>query len=411
MVPPFQCLFFDNYGTSSNYFTGTPGISQCPIAPGETLTYTFQATQYGTSWYHSHFSLQIAVGLAGPIVIHGPTSADYDVDVGPIFLTDWFHTSVWDIWVETQRVLALEQPEAQNGLINGMNPYPGCTASNAKCISGAQRFEVAFEPGKRYLFRVIGALMNGYQKFAVDGHTMTVVASDLVPIVPYETDNIIVGGGQRYDVIIEADQTPGENYWLRAPYQTACNQNSNENANNILGIVRYRGANSTTDPTTTISPNVDDSCGDEPYASLTPWVQHDVAPNADEEYIQMGWYYEVDLVYHWTLHGSNLLIDWSSPSLLALANDNSSLAATENILVSSAPSGSFLYLIVQDLTLVNAYHPMHLHGHDFYILAQGEGTFIPGLVGLNTKNPPRRDTASSLGNGYLVLGIKMDNPG
>ena len=37
---------------------GVPGITECPIAPGQQKTYRFQATQYGTSWYHSHFSCQ-----------------------------------------------------------------------------------------------------------------------------------------------------------------------------------------------------------------------------------------------------------------------------------------------------------------------------------------------------------------
>ena len=52
------------------------------------MTYRFQATQYGTSWYHAHFSLQLANGLFGPIVIHGPTTTNYDVDLGPVMLQD-----------------------------------------------------------------------------------------------------------------------------------------------------------------------------------------------------------------------------------------------------------------------------------------------------------------------------------
>lgn len=47
---------------------GVNGITQCPIAPGDSFTYTFKATQYGTSWYHSHYSVQYADGLQGPLV-------------------------------------------------------------------------------------------------------------------------------------------------------------------------------------------------------------------------------------------------------------------------------------------------------------------------------------------------------
>ena len=38
---------------------GVNGVTQCPIAPGHSYTYKFLAGQYGTSWYHSHYSLQV----------------------------------------------------------------------------------------------------------------------------------------------------------------------------------------------------------------------------------------------------------------------------------------------------------------------------------------------------------------
>ena len=33
---------------------GVPGVTQCPIPPGTSMTYVFKATQYGTSWYHRY---------------------------------------------------------------------------------------------------------------------------------------------------------------------------------------------------------------------------------------------------------------------------------------------------------------------------------------------------------------------
>jgi hypothetical protein len=58
---------------------GVPGVSQCPIPPGGTFTYTFTADLYGTTWYHSHYSAQYAGGLIGPLVIHGPQTVPYDI--------------------------------------------------------------------------------------------------------------------------------------------------------------------------------------------------------------------------------------------------------------------------------------------------------------------------------------------
>lgn len=50
---------------------GVPSIQQCPITPGETFVYRFQAEEYGTSWWHAHYSGQYMDGIFGPMVFHG----------------------------------------------------------------------------------------------------------------------------------------------------------------------------------------------------------------------------------------------------------------------------------------------------------------------------------------------------
>ena len=75
----------------TGFYDGVPSVGQCPIAPGKSLTYQFTADLYGTSWYHSHYSAQYGGGIVGPMVIYGPLNANYDVDVGPIMLSDWYH--------------------------------------------------------------------------------------------------------------------------------------------------------------------------------------------------------------------------------------------------------------------------------------------------------------------------------
>jgi FtsP/CotA-like multicopper oxidase with cupredoxin domain len=45
------------------------------------MTYKFRATQYGTTWYHSHFSLQYAEGLYGPLIVNGPATANYELEL------------------------------------------------------------------------------------------------------------------------------------------------------------------------------------------------------------------------------------------------------------------------------------------------------------------------------------------
>lgn len=57
--------------------------------------------------------------------------------------------------------------------------------------------------------------------------------------------------------------------------------------------------------------------------------------------------------------------------------------------------------------------PLHLHGHDFYVLgAQENSVYTNALSGqLNFENPPRRDTAMLPAGGWLVLAFETNNPG
>ena len=65
---------------------------------------------------------------------------------------------------------------------------------------------------------------------------------------------------------------------------------------------------------------------------------------------------------------------------------------------------------------VPGFHPIHLHGHDFAILAQcvpddDHDCSDVANATLNLANPPRRDVAFLPNGGYLVMGFKADNPG
>lgn len=83
------------------WFDGVPSVSQAPLAPGQSLTYKFRADHYGTTWYHSHYSAQYAGGALGPIVIYGPKTEPYDVDIGPVILSDWYHPDYFSLVNDT----------------------------------------------------------------------------------------------------------------------------------------------------------------------------------------------------------------------------------------------------------------------------------------------------------------------
>lgn len=106
-------------------------------------------------------------------------------------------------------------PTAANGLINGTNVYN----------ETGSRFETAFEAGKRYRLRLVNTGADNHMRFMIDNHTLEVISTDFVPIVPYNTTNLSIGLGQRYDVIVQAKEQTSGNFWLRAIPQESCSNN------------------------------------------------------------------------------------------------------------------------------------------------------------------------------------------
>jgi FtsP/CotA-like multicopper oxidase with cupredoxin domain len=174
---------------NTNQNDGVVSITQCPTAPGDTITYKWRATQYGTTWYHSHFSLQAWEGVIGGIVIEGPASANYDEDKGVIVLSDWSHETPDQLayYAETQG-----PPLQDNGLINGTNVWG----------SVGQRFTTQFEPGTSYRLRLINTAIDTHFTFSIDNHTMTVIEADFVPVEPFTVDVLPIAIGKIFYFVI-----------------------------------------------------------------------------------------------------------------------------------------------------------------------------------------------------------------
>lgn len=50
--------------------------------------------------------------------------------------------------------------------------------------------------GKKYLLRIINTSLDTDYIFSIDNHNFTVISSDFVPIIPYNTSNIAVAIGK-----------------------------------------------------------------------------------------------------------------------------------------------------------------------------------------------------------------------
>lgn len=128
-------------------------------------------------------------------IFNGPATANYDEDLGVLFLDDWSHKSVFSLWYTARQGAP---PALENGLINGTNTYDCGSSGDSTCTGtlGA-KYETAFQPGKKYLIRVVNVATDGHFQFSIDGHKLTVIATDLVPIKPYVTDSVLISIGQR----------------------------------------------------------------------------------------------------------------------------------------------------------------------------------------------------------------------
>ena len=241
------------------WFDGVPAVQQCPIAPGSCFTYSFLADLYGTSWYHSHYSAQYAGGLVGPMIIHGPSQVQYDYDLGPVMLSDTYHTEYFKI---VEQVMGVGQPPpfSDNNLINGKMNY-NCsliTDPTVHCTPNAGLSKFKFHSGKKHRLRLINSGAEGIQRFRIDGHNMTIIANDFVPIQPYTTNVVTLGIGQRSDVIVEGVGTPTSTYWMRSDLSPTCDLTNQPSA---LAAIYYENANTNAKPTTTATPYDDSKCG------------------------------------------------------------------------------------------------------------------------------------------------------
>lgn len=383
---------------------GVGGITQCPIAPGQSFTYRFQATQFGTSWYHSHFSNQYGDGVVGPMVFNGPATANYDTDLGVYSLTDWYYDTAFQVAWNSAFSLQSQNgpPSADNLLINGTN----------KAASGAGKYSnVTMTKGKKYLLRLINMSVDNYIRVSLDNHPLQVITSDYVPIKPFSTNWLLIGIGQRYDVVINANQTSG-NYWFRANVATDC---LSANANNGLAVWSYSDV-SVADPTSTAFDG--DSGCTEPTAMAPYWKQAvpsgsfgSMAGRLDVNITTAQVVPGGDTVVVWALNQTSLDVDWSMPSVQYIMNGDTNYTKSMGVIQANPTSGAWNYwLIQQSSTVPPIPHPIHLHGHDFFVLGQGTSTFT-GSETLNWATPPRRDTATVYGGGWLAIAFQSNNPG
>jgi len=351
--------------TQTPWFDGVPAVQQCPIAPGSTFTYRFQADLYGTSFYHSHYSAQYVNGIIGAMIIYGPQNAQYDVDLGPIILQDWYHE---DYYTLVEQVMApasegLLPPLSNNNLINGKANYPCANATGLICHPNAGISKFNFQTGKKYRLRLINAGAEGMQKFSIDGHQLTVIANDFVPLQPYTTDVVTLGIGQRTDVIVEANGKPTDAVWMRSTlgksaFEGGCTLNDGISPESVAAIY-YQKANTSIVPTTnsSVSTAAIETCANDPlsetipFYSITPTANPQISENVKITYQSNGTH---NLFY---MNNSTFRADYNDPLLLEAKLGKTEFPSEWNVY--DFGESKSIRLVVYNYALTGA-HPMHM---------------------------------------------------
>ena len=363
-----------------NDMDGVHDLTQPPIDPGSTFTYRFIAPDPGTYWFHPHTGLQLDRGLYSPLIIDDPAEPlAYDRDETLVF-DDWLDglgRTPEDALAEArQRMDSMDMGgmgsmnmdhQASGGMGMSTSTLLGGDAGDVTyplhLINGrppADRPTITASAGDRVRLRLINAGSDTAYRFAVGGHRLTVTHTDGFPIEPVEVDTLLLGMGERYDVVITAESGA----W---PIVAA----AEGKAAAAVAVLR------TTDAAASAAPPVDAAPVelDGKLLSYSDLRAASTVALSDEQ---------PDRDHNVELTGDMMAYNWGI--------DGSAFGKHTPI---DVESGQRVRLVLHNTTTM--WHPMHLHGHTFRVGGRLDG--------------PRKDTLNVLPGERLIIDFDADNPG
>ena len=368
-----------------NAADGVPGFTQDAVAPGKDFLYTFTPPDPGTFFLHSHFGVQLDRGLYAPLVIE-PRRETLDYDQEAVLMFDDWLDGLAGTPDERLKMLgssgmAMGGPGVRLGALkdtalDGSAPEPGSLARLGNELQAGRldpgdvrdypAYLVNGRPpqsptvltvarGQRIRLRLINPSADTVFRVSVEGHAMHVVAADGVPVKPVSTDALLLGMGERYDVLVEA-KASGVARIVGLPLGKR---------GVAIALMRYRGSST---PAPDVSAAVATPARVLAYSDLRSRASAPTGPAREVK---------LDLTfgggpYVWKLGGQ--VLEDSQPIEVA--------------------RGEHMRFVIDNRSAMP--HPMHLHGHNFSVNGAG------GVV---------KDTALALPRQRLTLDWVADNPG
>ncbi|XP_064639307.1 uncharacterized protein LOC135494912 [Lineus longissimus] len=454
------------------YMDGVSLLTQCTIPARSTFQYNFMANSPGTHFYHSHSGMQRGDGMYGSLIIRNKPSRDpnyntydYDLPEHVIIVHDWLKEMIVASFAHQHHAGGDNKPKSM--LINGKGAYEKYTVGGKDVYTPMETFSV--KKGKKYRFRVISnGLLNCPIRISVEGHRLLMIASDGQPFKPVPVDAVNLVNGERFDFVLEANQTV-DNYWVRAAGLLDCkNFKAKQTA-----VLRYEGAPDVA-PTTasTWESMVEDNkkivvmnpMSYEPspknvYVNQLEGLEHDkmLEGEPDVKFYLAHDFRKIDNPH---LHNPDL---YSLAATASYPGMHLYSPQINNITMALPPSppltqeedipkdlmcppyngtgsycnkefcecthmievklGQLVELVLIDNGMIwDVTHPMHLHGYAFGVVAMSrvnKNTTRDQVIQLDKDgkierkltNIPKKDSIMVPDGGYTVVRIKANNPG
>jgi laccase len=304
-----------------------------------------------------------------------------------------------------------------------------------------ESYALDVEQGKTYLLRIVNAGVDKVYNLKIAGHKFTVVAADANYVKPYTTDIIVIASGETFDALVVADAPPGRYYMVAQAVQTS-ELYTQKRVLISRGIVSYNPSKWSDHDTQIMAPELPDWHDEMPsfyfHGNLTSLLPQPVPTNIDEQLfivLNTGDHCpyvgspncKVTMInnvtfqlpttmsllqahYYSNMSNISTLLDLPRPPRVEF-----SLSPTlKGTTVRKLRYNTTVEIVFQGPPGPNSYtNPMHLHGHDFFILAQGLGHFNAekDVQKYNLVNPSVRNTAHVPMYGWTAIRFVASNPG
>jgi L-ascorbate oxidase len=360
---------------------GVPGVTQEPIQPGASITQIFDTwPQSGTFFYHAHTGMDIT-SLYGPLIIEDdpvvyntwPASYQYDAEK-VLILNGIYHESL-DSLVERIVGPVHNYPQSVDSLtVNGKSYGEWENVTSPKRSSSYE--VVSVKKGLRYRFRFINAASDSLLVCNISGHSFSVIEMDGIYTHPVQTDYILISPGQRYSVIIDMDQEEGN-------HLISCKHAESPGPKNGLAVLSYNGGSYPSKKLRRLDMGIEKD-----NVELDKWIVddlspnyklkqtdvYDVPPNVDKEFL-IDVFEAINGTRHVYLINGHRYKEPEIPYYLQLGQRKN---ISDPPQVFEVKKGEVVQFVFQNRVTGRCFsHPWHIHGHTFYVVAEGPDEYDP----------------------------------